>query len=168
MQWLEGLHPWFAAAPHANFLPIQKGFHSPSVPTYGVGHTWPTVRENCVYQWHWNCVNFNAMLASFAKYVKLPVECWQPLSALLQLHLHARLDTWLQWTGQIQLQGETIIISILGFGASYIRDFMAVTLCFLHCNHILPLWCFHPWGVPRLLPVYCHEVDVQCGRFHPM
>ena len=32
------------------------------------------------------------------------------LSALLQLHLHSRLNTWLQWTGQRQLQYETRII----------------------------------------------------------
>ena len=29
------------------------------------------------------------------------------LSALLQLHLHSRLDTWLQWIGQRQLQDKT-------------------------------------------------------------
>ena len=30
-----------------------------------------------------------------------------PLLALLQLHLHSRLNTWLQWIGQRQLQDET-------------------------------------------------------------
>ena len=45
------------------------------------------------------------------------------LSALLQLHLHSRLNTWLQRVGQRRLQDEMRIISILGFGASYIRDF---------------------------------------------
>ena len=31
----------------------------------------------------------------------------QRLSVLLQLHLHSRLNTWLQWNGQRQLQDET-------------------------------------------------------------
>ena len=48
------------------------------------------------------------------------------LSALLQLHLHSRLNTWLQWNGQRQLQGKTGNISVLGFGASYIRCFAVV------------------------------------------
>ena len=41
------------------------------------------------------------------------------LSALLQLHLHSRLNTWLTWIGQ--LQDETRNIKVLGFGAPYIR-----------------------------------------------
>ena len=44
------------------------------------------------------------------------------LSALLQLHLHSRLNTWLQRVGQRRLQDEMRIISNLGFGASYIKD----------------------------------------------
>ena len=43
------------------------------------------------------------------------------LSALLQLHLHFWPNTWLQWIGQRQLQGEMRNIYILGFCASYIR-----------------------------------------------
>ena len=42
---------------------------------------------------------------------------------LLQLHLHSRLNAWLQRVGQRRLQDEIRIISILGFGASHIRDF---------------------------------------------
>ena len=45
------------------------------------------------------------------------------LSALLQLHLHYLLNTWLPWIGQRQLQDEMRNIQVLGFGASYIRDF---------------------------------------------
>ena len=45
------------------------------------------------------------------------------LSALLQLHLHSRINTWFQWIGQRQLQDETNIILSLGFGATYIREF---------------------------------------------
>ena len=44
------------------------------------------------------------------------------LSALLQLHLHSQLNTWLQWTWQRQLQDETRNIYVLGSGASYIRE----------------------------------------------
>ena len=46
-----------------------------------------------------------------------------PLSALLHLHLHSRLNTQLQWIGQRQLQNETRNIYVLGFGATCIRDF---------------------------------------------
>ena len=42
-------------------------------------------------------------------------------SALFQLHLDSRLNTWLQWIEQRQLQGETRNIYVLGFGISYIR-----------------------------------------------
>ena len=49
------------------------------------------------------------------------------MSALLQLHLHSRLNTWLQWIGQRQLQDETRNIQSLWFGASYIRDLMVFT-----------------------------------------
>ena len=44
------------------------------------------------------------------------------LSALLQLHLHSQLNTWLQWIGQKQLQDKTRNIYVLGLGASYIRE----------------------------------------------
>ena len=45
------------------------------------------------------------------------------LSALLQLNLNPGLNAWFQWIGQRQLQDETRIVYVLGFGASYIRDF---------------------------------------------
>ena len=48
------------------------------------------------------------------------------LSALLQLHLHSQLNTWLQWTGQRQLQDETRNIYVLGFVAAYIRELTAI------------------------------------------
>ena len=50
------------------------------------------------------------------------------LSALLQLHLHPRLNTWFQWIGQRQLQDETRNISVLGFGVAYTRGWTFVTL----------------------------------------
>ena len=48
------------------------------------------------------------------------------LSALLQLHLHSQLHTWLQWIGQRQLQDETRNIYIWGIGAFYIRDLTVI------------------------------------------
>ena len=51
----------------------------------------------------------------------------QRLLVLLQLHLHSRLNNWLQWIEQRQLQYETRIIKVLRFGASYTRDFTAWT-----------------------------------------
>ena len=44
------------------------------------------------------------------------------MSALLQLHLHSRLNTWLQLIGQRQLQDKTRGMQSLGFGTAYIRD----------------------------------------------
>ena len=53
------------------------------------------------------------------------------LSALLQLHLHSQLSTWLQWIGQRQLQDETRNIWGGGLGASYIR-YLTVTYAYPH------------------------------------
>ena len=50
------------------------------------------------------------------------------MSALPQLHLHCRLNTWLQWIGHRQLQDETGIIQVLVFGATYIRDLTVITI----------------------------------------
>ena len=44
------------------------------------------------------------------------------VSALLQLHLHSQINTWLQWSGQKQRQDETRNIMFLGLDASYIRE----------------------------------------------
>ena len=38
------------------------------------------------------------------------------------VHLHSRLNTWLQWIGQRQLQDEMRNIKLLGFSAPYIRE----------------------------------------------
>ena len=56
------------------------------------------------------------------------------MSALLKLHLHSQLNTWLQWIKQRQLQDETRNIYVWGLGASYIRDW---TVCpyFLVVDH---------------------------------
>ena len=57
------------------------------------------------------------------------------LSALLQLHLHSRLNIWLDWIGQRQLQGETRNIYVWRFCASYIRDFTVLTNLTWMINH---------------------------------
>ena len=47
------------------------------------------------------------------------------LSALLQLHLHSRLNTWLQWIGQRHLQDETGNI-FFWFGEPYTGGFTVI------------------------------------------
>ena len=56
------------------------------------------------------------------------------LSALLQLHLHSRLNTRLQWIGQRQLKDETRIIYFGGFGVTYIIDFTVTSVRNQECN----------------------------------
>ena len=51
------------------------------------------------------------------------------------------INTWLQWTEQRQLQHETRNIEVLGFGVTYIRDFMAST-------------GFRRWGITWSCPVF--------------
>ena len=52
--------------------------------------------------------------------ISTPTKTWKwRLSALLQLH-HSRLNTWLQWIGQRQLQDDTRNIEGLGLGVHYI------------------------------------------------
>ena len=53
------------------------------------------------------------------------VEDSDVVSALLQIHLHSPLNTWLQLIGQRQLQDETRNNEVLGFGAPYIRGLTA-------------------------------------------
>ena len=56
------------------------------------------------------------------------------MSALLKLHLHSQLNTWLQWIEQRQLQDETRNTYVRGLGAFYIREW---TVCpyFLVVDH---------------------------------
>ena len=62
------------------------------------------------------------------------------LSALLQLHLNFRLNIWLQWTGQRQLQDRTRIISVLGFVASYITDVMVCEIMNISQPYCRNVW----------------------------
>ena len=71
----------------------------------------------------------------------IPFEQRLCLSALLQLHLHSRLNTWLWRISQRQLQDETRNIAVLWFGASYIRD--------LRVDY---LRSWHGWVTALLLP----------------
>ena len=50
----------------------------------------------------------------------------QRLSALLQLHLHSPLNTWLQRIERRQLQEDTRNIWVLEFGATYTRCFTVI------------------------------------------
>ena len=50
------------------------------------------------------------------------------LSALLQLHFHSQLNTWLQWIERRQLQEDTRNIYVLGFGAIYTRGFTVIRI----------------------------------------
>ena len=59
------------------------------------------------------------------------------LSALLQLHLHSGLNTWLQWIGQRELQNERRNIWVWGFRAPYVRDLMVtVKQCKLEVSDV--------------------------------
>ena len=53
------------------------------------------------------------------QYIFWSLRCSWSLSALLQLHLHSPINTWLQWIGQRQLQDETRNVWALVFGATY-------------------------------------------------
>ena len=60
------------------------------------------------------------------------------LSAVHQLHLHSQLNTWLQWIGPRQLRDETRNINVLGYGASYIREWRYIIPSECSCKRIAP------------------------------
>ena len=57
-------------------------------------------------------------------------------AAPVQLHLHSRLNTLLQWIRQRQLQDPTRNIQVLGFGAPCIRELTVYTL-----SQCYDSWC---------------------------
>ena len=65
------------------------------------------------------------------------------LSALLQLHLHSQLNTWLQWIGHRQLQDETRNVFNRWLGASYIRELAVVRMKTWDETPIPPKWSIH-------------------------
>ena len=71
------------------------------------------------------------------KIVITQMQLEQRLSALLQLHFHSRLNTWLQRIPQRQLQGEMRNIYVFGFGVAYIRGLMEVSF-----STDTSTWCF--------------------------
>ena len=62
----------------------------------------------------------------------------QRLSALLLLHLHSGLNTWLQWNGHTQLHDKTRNISLWRFAAPYITYFTV----FANGNYLVYICCF--------------------------
>ena len=89
------------------------------------------------------------------------------LPALLQLHLHSRLDTWLQWIGHknnCKKRQETLINGILPKGP-YLpclrmadRALLAGYHRFEHCGlvHLIPeLWWWNsfPWSASRYVQI---------------
>ena len=75
--------------------------------------------------WHWCTIIDNYRQVSNIRRTLVAnkiVDLEHRLSALLQLHLQSRLNTWLQWIEQRQLQDEIRNIEVWGFSASYIRD----------------------------------------------
>ena len=83
------------------------------------------------------------------------------LSALLQLHLRFRLNTWLQWIGQRQLQDDTRNIKVLGIGAPYIRD-LTVRIAAWAINLLHPLRV--AWNPLQSLSVCCCGINVKTNE----
>ena len=78
---------------------------------------------------------------------------------LLQLHLHSPLNNWLQFIAQRQLDAETGNISVLGFGASYSRDF-TVSIFLTQITHFVCLYTL-------MSAVFLCSVNYWCASFEP-
>ena len=59
-----------------------------------------------------------------------------PVQLQLQLRLHSRLNTWLHWIGQRELQDDVRNIQVWWFGAPYIRD-ITVSMATTHQSSCL-------------------------------
>ena len=86
--------------------------------------SWNNWDTECIFQYR-KTSNIRPTLVS-NKIVDHSNVVGVPPAALLQLHLHSRLNTWFQWIEQRQLQDKTRNIQVLGFGATYIR---VLTVC---------------------------------------
>ena len=86
--------------------------------------------------------------------------------AMIQLHLHSRLNTWLQWNGQWQLQDEKRKkLKFWGIWCSYIRD-----LTVIGCGGIKWPYLTGPWEMRihvtdvltdflvKMLSCECHRI----------
>ena len=81
--------------------------------------------------------------------------------------LHSSLNTWLQYIAQKQLQAETRNIQVLGFGATYIRDFTVVIIKSSSLNilwHFIKgvnigeiTWLHHLW----MVYIYNHFINLS-------
>ena len=67
----------------------------------------------------------------------------------MEHRLHSRLDTWLWWIGQRQLQDEARKISVLVFSVTYIRGLTVVSFEVIRnvklictCTYTYPVWQF--------------------------
>ena len=58
------------------------------------------------------------------------------LLVLIQLHLHARFNAWLQWIGQGQPQDQVRNIYVLGFGAPHIRGLKAHSIISIDLRNV--------------------------------
>ena len=87
------------------------------------------------------------------------------LSALLQLHLHSRLNIWLQWLRQRQLQDETRNIQLFGFGATYIRGMMVICFCVTHCGLGMPYYDLAQHLFRYRLFVWQHQTIYICSSW---
>ena len=81
-------------------------------------------------------------------------------SALLQLHLHSRLNTWLQWIEQRRLQDETRNIEVFRFGGAYIRGLMVYVYVHTHKKSVRfvgPMMIQQMPGWPAYLSVWSYH-----------
>ena len=86
----------------------------------------------------------------------------QRLSALLQLHLHSRLDIWLQRIRQRKPQGSTRIFLVLEFGASYIRDLTVSHTVKCHYNA-----CHYNANASLTRSILGSQTAPTCPHDHP-
>ena len=78
------------------------------------------------------------------------------LSALLQLHLHLRLNIWLQWIAQRQLRDETRNIYVLEFRATYFKDLTIVCIVLIVICEPVMSWVLQVWYTLGSLGWYMH------------
>ena len=90
------------------------------------------------------------------------------LSALLQLHLHSQLSTWLQLIERRQLHEDTRNISIWGFGATYTRGFTEtwILTCISNPGPITHPYCWiAQYKVKIFTTVYGKQRDLVVEGF---
>ena len=92
------------------------------------------------------------------------------LLALLQLHLHSPLNTWLQYIAQRQLQAKMRNIQVVRFGKSYIRDLTVLAGIW---TKPIPYWSntfiIHLWGSENaiIMPWWIKQSLKQSSWYKP-